>query len=266
MSLHSQPRSHPTPRYLLLLLLHQLLIGSEHLCQAAPQQLLQGDLGQGVTTDPVHLLAQAEQEALHVPRGLGRRTEFICTWSVSSIPFHIPSDGRWGCPTSSAATKLCPTAWLRHLTGSDLLTPQILGYSISPSPQKTLPDTECSELLVPLLSAQTLLCPPTPWGSYSLPHLLGLPELPPSCIFPQSTRIHWIRFTTFPRPAPPMLCKHRTHSRPGPPPHPRHCHLLCPCEVLPVPPPHPWEATRLSSLRIPQSPCCSPVLQCIQLP
>lgn len=66
-SLHSQPRSHPTPRYLLLLLLHQLLIGSEHLCQAAPQQLLQGDLGQGVTTDPVHLLAQAEQEALHVP-------------------------------------------------------------------------------------------------------------------------------------------------------------------------------------------------------
>lgn len=39
-----------------------------------------------------------------------------------------------------------------------------------------------------------------------------------------------------------MLCKHRAHPRPGPPPH---CHLLCPWEVLPVPPPHPWAASQL---------------------
>lgn len=121
----------PTPRYLLLLLLHQLFIGSEHLSHAAPQQLLQRHLGQGVTTNPVQLLAQAEQEALHVPRGLGRRTEFICSCSGNSIPFHIPSGGCWECPTLSAATKLCPIAWLRRLTGSGLLTPQILGYSSS---------------------------------------------------------------------------------------------------------------------------------------
>lgn len=53
--------------YLLLLLFHELFVGCQHFCHAGPQQLLQGDFRQRVATDPVHLLAQAEEEALDAP-------------------------------------------------------------------------------------------------------------------------------------------------------------------------------------------------------
>lgn len=226
---YSQPRSHPTARYLLLLLLHQLFVGSKNLGHAAPQQLLQGDFGQGVPTHPVHLLAQAEQEALNVPRGLGRRTEFVCTWSVSSIPFHIPSEGWWECFTSSAPQSPAPQLGFTDTPGS--------GLQQLPESQK---DTECSEKRI--AGASSVSTDPA-----LLTHPL-ISWVPIQLLFPSDNRTHCIRFPTIPCPAPPVLCKHRTHSRPGPLPP---CHLLCPWEVLPVPPPHPWEATRLSSLRIP---------------
>lgn len=96
-----------------------------------------------------------------------------------------------------------------------------------------------------------IFCHPRPCSAHPLPGAVP-PRILTQLLFP-SDGIHRIRFTAFACPAPPVLCKHRTHSRPGPPPP---CHLLCPCEVLPVPPPHPWEATRF-----PQDPTV-PVLQC----
>jgi len=60
--------------YLLLLLFHELLIGSKHFCHAGPQQLLQGDFRKSVAADPVHLLAQTEEEALDVPGWLLKKT------------------------------------------------------------------------------------------------------------------------------------------------------------------------------------------------
>lgn len=81
---HRVPSDPPVPRqperglilltYLLLLLFHELFIGSKHFCHAGPQQVLQGDFRKSVTTDPVHLLAQAEEEALDVPGRLFKKT------------------------------------------------------------------------------------------------------------------------------------------------------------------------------------------------
>ena len=81
---HRVPSNPPVPRqperglilltYLLLLLFHELFIGSKHFCHAGPQQVLQGDFRKSVTTDPVHLLAQAEEEALDVPGRLFKKT------------------------------------------------------------------------------------------------------------------------------------------------------------------------------------------------
>lgn len=67
--------------YLVLLLLHELLIGSKHFCHAGLQQLLQGDLWQSVTADSVHLLAQAEEEALDVPGWLFKKT-VLFSWGL----------------------------------------------------------------------------------------------------------------------------------------------------------------------------------------
>lgn len=65
--------------YLLLLLFHKLFIGSKHFGHAGPQQVLQGDFWKSVTTDPVHLLAQAEEETLDVPGWLvKKRGLFSC--------------------------------------------------------------------------------------------------------------------------------------------------------------------------------------------
>lgn len=79
---HRVPSDPPVPHqlerglltYLLLLLFHELFIGSKHFCHAGPQQLLQGDFWKSVTADPVHLLAQAEKEALDIPGRLFKKT------------------------------------------------------------------------------------------------------------------------------------------------------------------------------------------------
>lgn len=71
--------------YLLLLLLHELFVSSKHFCHAGLQQLLQSDFRQSVAPDPVHLLAQAEEEALDVPGRLFNKTALLVTGAVSVV-------------------------------------------------------------------------------------------------------------------------------------------------------------------------------------
>lgn len=53
--------------YLHLVFFREFLIGSYYLNHTAFQHLLQRHLGQGMASNPIDFLAQAEQEGLYIP-------------------------------------------------------------------------------------------------------------------------------------------------------------------------------------------------------